>query len=379
MIQFKIPIDAGRLRMAYNNDVLHFKSSLPSAQKYCDVTINNTSMRLYPAPDGYFFLNLKPYATSFINTRNFEDTMNPNIQGVNPATYVYNHTPGTYITATLSLAVVMENNVTDTGTYDLAWLAGAEQLGDYKRYDRSDYFVLSPLKKDSNQHYYLKYWQGYPFDISLYTSTYKKFNIKSASWYNATFLTNYLITRLVLSDGRTDVNLENQLLLINGINELRYMSSLVDKSTDKFITLEKVPSRKGVYLKWLNKYGGYSYWLFEDTYSVDRNTKYTGELDRDYTNLEQMFGRSIQIGKESQDTMRVIAELLTEDERRIVEGILDSPKIYLFTGKPFAKNGKNDWIEVTLKTTNSRIKNARQPLTNFTFDIELPQRFTQTL
>lgn len=135
----------------------------------------------------------------------------------------------------------------------------------------------------------------------------------------------------------------------------------------------------GVYLKWLNKYGGYNYWLFENTYSIDRSTKYTGELDRDFANLEQMYGRTSQIGKESQDSMKIIAEMLNDDERRIVEGILDSPKIYLFTGKPFSRNGNRNWIEVSLKTTNARIKNSKQPLTSFSLDIELPQRFTQTL
>src|SRR5690606_24397330 len=193
------------------------------------------------------------------------------------------------------------------------------------------------------------------------------------------FPNSFAVKRLVVSDGRTDVSLESQVPLINGINTLRYMSGSTPKASDKFISLEKMPCREGGYLKWLNKYGGYSYWLFEKTFPIDRSTKYTGELDRDYDNLEQMPARSIPIGKESQDTMKIVAELLTEDESRIVEGLLDSPKIYLFTGKPFAQNGITDWIEVTLKTTSARIKNARQPLTNFTFDIELPQRFMQTL
>jgi hypothetical protein len=184
---------------------------------------------------------------------------------------------------------------------------------------------------------------------------------------------------MVFSNGDDDETLEDILPLAEGYNTLRVMQLDTEADTDKFISLHKVPYKQGVYLKWLNALGGYSYWLFEDTYSIDRSTKQLGELDRDNDNLEDTFGRSIQIGKESQDSLKIIAELLTEDERRIVEGILDSPKIYLFTGKPFAQNGYRDWIEVSLKTTSARIKNPRQPLTNFTFDIELPMRYTQTL
>jgi hypothetical protein len=183
------------------------------------------------------------------------------------------------------------------------------------------------------------------------------------------------ITRLVFSDGDSDETLETVLPLSDGINRLK----ISVQQQQKWAIVEKVPYRCGVYLKWLNAFGTYSYWLFEDTYSIDRASKYLGEVGNDNANLEDSFSRSLQIGKESQDTMKIIAELLTEDERSIVEGILDSPKIYLFTGKPFARNSYRDWIEVTLKTGNARIKNPKQPLTNFTFDIELPVRYTQTL
>ena len=74
-----------------------------------------------------------------------------------------------------------------------------------------------------------------------------------------------------------------------------------------------------------------------------------------------------------------MAELLNEEERRIVEGLIDSPKIYLFTGRPYGRSSYRDWLEVTLKNTNVRLKNPKQPLVNFAFDLELPLRYTQTL
>ncbi|QEE50114.1 hypothetical protein FUA48_11140 [Flavobacterium alkalisoli] len=380
MIVFTNPIDIYRVRMAYNNDVLNFYSTLPGKPKYCDLTFNNKPMRIYPAPDGTFFLNLKPYVTSYINTRNFEDTLTPNLEGLNTNSYVYNFENGSYFNTNLYFTIWMNDDAHDDNGYNLTWISGAHQLDDYNRRTTSDYFLLSPNKANSTQHYYLKYWEGYPFDVSLFMPNFTYFYLKNTTTALSVKLpTKARVSRLVFSDGRTDETLESLFPLVEGFNEIRFKKSTFDYSTDKFITLEKVPYKKGVYLKWLNNYGGYSYWLFENTYSIDRSTQQIGELDRDYFNLENSFGRTTQIGKESMDTLKITAELLNDDERRIVQGILESPKVYLFTGKPLSQNGKNNWMEVTLKTSNARIKNPKQQLTNFTFDIELPQRYTITL
>lgn len=191
---------------------------------------------------------------------------------------------------------------------------------------------------------------------------------------NQTFTQDGSVTRLVFSDGRTDETLETLLPLAEGRNRLKF-----GFTQPKWALVEKVPYKCGVYLKWLNALGGYSYWLFENTYALDRSTKSLGEMDSDNNNLDSSFGRSIALGKESQDSMKIIAELLNEDDRRIVEGILESPKIYLFTGQPFARNSSRNWIEVNLKTSSARLKNPKQPLINFAFEIELPQRYTITL
>lgn len=382
MITFIKDIDLDKLRMAYNNDVLRFynESTAPPvwaevALRTPDVDVDLFRIRLYPNPQGQFFINLKPYITSLINTRDFDDTLETNLQVENPQSFIYNFTDGTFINKNLYMSIMHADGSHGDGGYSLSWLAGVEQHDEHTSFRRTDMLVLSPFKKETSNSYYLKYWQGYPFDMALY-STLGAFTVRNeTNKLSQNFTKKGNVDRLVFSDGRTDETLESLLPFVEGINQLKISKS----SAEKWITLEKVPYKCGVYLKWLNKYGGYSYWLFENTYSKDRSTKQLGELDRDSENIENSFGRTVQIGKESQDTLRIVAELLTDDERRIVEGIIDSPKIYLFTGSPFSRNSYNNWTEVTLKTTNTRIKNPKQPLTNFTFDIELPLRYTQTL
>jgi len=381
MIQFTTPADSHTLNMAFNNHIIRFYSNNAPNALYAEIAgLTTPALRLYPAPDNTFFFNFKPYVSALINTHDFEDTVQPEISSGNADSFVYNIASKVFLQRPVIIKIFLPDNVQDTHSVTLSWLAGVQQPGDPAEYAVSDTLVLSPHKKDALNAYYLKYWQGYPFDVPVYANVTGLTIKNETNLLSAQFPLGGYGSRLFISDGRTDESLEDVLPLATGFNSLRIMRDEVDYSDDdKFIHLEKMPYKCGVYLKWLNAMGAYSYWLFEDTYSIDRTTKHLGELDRDNSNLADTVARTAQIGKESVDTLKVVAELLTEDESRIVQGILDSPKIYLFTGQPYARNGYRNWLGVVLKTTSARLKNPRQPLTNFAFDIELPTRYTQVL
>ncbi len=378
-VAFTKNINENELRKAYNNDVVELFTSSTLEPLHCDVSAGNLlNARLYPNPDKKFYFNFRPYVAALLNTRNFEDTLHTQLNGY-PESYIYDFTEGSYLELTVKFTIALEGSWFDTATYHLAWFAGVEQLNDYTILSRHDMLLLSPFRRNTANHNYIKYWEGYPFDISIYNPGNTIILSNLTTLFNCQFNTSGKVSRIIFSDGRTDETLEAFFPMVEGINQVRLKASETESAEDKFLTIEKIPYSSGVYLKWLNKYGGYSYWLFENTYSIDRSTKQLGELDRDLYNLEDTMARSIQIGKESQETIKIVAEMLTEHESLIVQDILDSPKIYMFTGKPFSQNSPKNWIEVSLKTGNSRIKNAKQQLTSFNFDIELPQRYTQTL
>jgi hypothetical protein len=380
MIQFTTGIDPQMLNMAFNNSIIRFYSNVIVNPMRCEITglVTTGTITLFPNPVGHFFFNFKPYVSAIINTGNFQDTVTPAL-AAGAESFVYNVTNSVYLQGTVNIKIFNANDASDEYSVTLRWLAGVQQLGDATQYALSDTVVLSAHQKNNTRACYLKYWQGYPFDIPVYANAARLTLKNETNLLTWQFDLAGVVNRIFISDGRTDESLENLLPLATGHNRLRIKRSVFDADTDAIINLQKVPYKCGVYLKWLNALGGYNYWLFEDTYSIDRTTKYLGELDRDNDNLNQTFARTTQIGKESTDTLKVVAELLTEDENRIVQGILDSPKVYLFTGQPYAQNGARNWVEVALKTTGARIKNPRQPLTNFTFDVELPARYMQTL
>lgn len=371
-------INTGELYKAYNNHIVRFGTTGESPA-HATLSTDGFTAKLYPDPQGSFFFNFKPYIASLINTRNFDDAITPVLVTANPASFVYDFTQGTYLERDVNFRIARTNGHVDEAQFNLAWFAAAEQPADYRNFGRGDYFVLTPMQPRNATHFYAKYWEGYPFDFAIYCPLASLYLRNTTTGFTQGLPMKGKMNRIVLSDGRTNISLESLLPLAAGYNTIRLMGDDAPSRKDRFLTLQKMPYQCGVYLKWLNKYGGYSYWLFENTYAVDRGTKALGELDNDNANLPQMRSRTTQLGRESQDTMKIVAELLDEDDRRMVEGILESPKIYLFTGQPYARNGLDQWLEVSLKTSSARIRNARERLTNFTFDLELPQRYTQTL
>lgn len=373
-IVFIQPLQANKLRMAFNNDIIRFKSDNVLAVSYAEVTASGLAVRLYPNPANEFFINMKSYVAALINTRNFEDTLKTNL----PESYIYDYSTGSVLNLNMDIKIVYSDATSEHQAFGLTWLAGVEQLDNNSSFTKSDNLILSPFKAYTNNYHYLKYWQGYPFDVSFYSNGTLQL-INQTNLLEAEFTIPGQVSRLFFSDGRVDETIEDIMPLAESFNEFRAVTKYMALETDRFLTIEKIPYKCGVYMKWLNKFGGYSYWLFEDTYSIDRNSKSLGELDRDNGNIETSLSRTLQVGQQSQDTIRVITERLNIDEKIIVEGILESPKIYLFTGQPFARNDYNDWLEVSLKTTNARVKNFKQELTNFVLDFELPVRYTQTL
>jgi hypothetical protein len=136
--------------------------------------------------------------------------------------------------------------------------------------------------------------------------------------------------------------------------------------------VEKINSYcNGTYLKWLNSFGGWSYWLF---YKGNENlqTKELGVLNNDFNNLEDTVSPAISLGTESQNTISLLQEGITKDEMLLLRDLLDSAKVYMFTGIAFTQSSDKDWVEVIVKAGNFRLSNAREKLNNLSVTIELP-------
>ena len=124
----------------------------------------------------------------------------------------------------VTFIVAHENNTNSSAaTVNLKWLAGVEQISESNQFPVRSIVVLSPLKSIRGVDYFIKYWKGYPFDISIYIQSNSFVLDNTTNTLEQTFskglpsVFSKAVSRLVLSDGRTDESLEDVLPLADTI------------------------------------------------------------------------------------------------------------------------------------------------------------------
>lgn len=366
-----------KLLLAYVNNIIEFNSDSVSPTLSIvkgNISFYGISIDLYPLPTGKFYFNFKEWITTIINSDNFKDDLQPDLD----SSFVYDWTSKVYLQTDITLTVTFNDSSTETATKSLKWISGYVQLEEFKKQypinpSIDDVVLLHPFVENSNRDSYFKYWSGYPFDITAYTGDATTLTIA-----NQNNLLEYdfdaigRVNRIVFSDGRLDVTIDDVISLVRGINVLQL--------GDCNATIERIDDYDcdGVYIKWINRFGGWSYWLFPRA-NRNRKVKDLGTLENDFENQIDTVSPTVQIGSTSQDNILVTSDIISELEQTILEDLIDSPKVYLFTGEPYAKNNYNDWLEVSVKSTDFRIRNAKHRQNVLNFSIELPQRNTRKI
>lgn len=382
MIVFTKDLPNDRILLAYNNNIVRFKSdSLALTPMTAEVFGLGAPIVLYPHPDKSFYFNLKDYLMAIVNTNRFADNLNPDLIGGDANSFTYDVTNGCFFENVIQFKINFTDSTNETADRTIEALAGVEQIENFKKneilFTPDKISILSPVTDRTNNTTYLKFWEGYPFEFSIYNRNYPNadFKLKNVTTgLDFDFTSKAKVTSLFLSDGRTDVSIEDFLPLIDGTNQLQFLVGNVDQNIN--LVLQKVDAGCGLYLKFLNKYSRWSYWLLSKNHSRKRSTKYLAEIDNDFENLADTTSQTLQIGKSSEESIKGIAEKLTEKEMLVLDGIIDSPKVYLFTGERFAKSDSTDWIEVRVKTTTFETKSVNTKIYSYVVELELPERNT---
>lgn len=393
-ILFDKQLSTSDFLFSYNNNTVTFKQSSTSlVATKATVFFNNMQFTLFPDPQKKFYFNFKQSISTMLNgTNNFADTTNLDIVtpianafktrvindggtfeaydcliaqlydlGVDP---VINYTLSIYKNYSVVYKIYYSNDTEDTQTVFYNFLSAYVNPQNYKQlypgfpYLTDSLFILKPIP-------YLKYWKGYPFDFTYCTSSTTSLEIQTPL-ENLSLNNPGLIVRVVVSNGIELIELNNGYngLLLNGETNLQ---------------IEAINGQcEGHYIKWLNSFGGWNYWLFykgNDTLT----TKDLGMIYNDYEDVVDTISPYIAIGKTSENNITVQQELITENEMLILNDLLDSPKVYLFTGTPNEVVQPNDWLEVTIKSGSFRVVNSREKLNSLSLTIELPMNNTKTL
>lgn len=364
-----------KLNLIYNNNVVKFYSDSPETILKAEITFGTTLITLYPDPLGFFYYNFKELMIATLNTDNYLDDLAAELD----STFIYDWDSKVYLNHNITFTVHLGNETTDAVVKDIHWLSGFVQLRDYKTtYPAAELLTTAPALlqrkvSDSYYDYFIKYWAGFPFDITVFKVV-QDFILKNntnAIDYN--FGTAVPVSRLVFSDGRTDVSIEDLIPLQTGYNDLTIdgeFNILTEKITDNCDNKH--------YIKWINSLGGWNYWLFDKGNESLKN-KEEGFLFNDYNNLSDTVSPLVSMGKTSQSALQLQANSLSEFEKVLLSDLFDSAKVYLFTGVQFSKNTFNDWMEVNLVNGNFKTANSRGNQYNYNITLELPNNVTRTL
>lgn len=238
-----------------------------------------------------------------------------------------------------------------------------------------DSIVLSPLKENSKNTHYMRYWEGYPFDIG-YTKVLSGVGQNIVRLTNLSngistpdFISAYDVNRIFISNGDINTTIESHMPIRVGHN-------LIKLNDDNFVELVKSDSMCGTYIKWLNQSGGYSYWLFNASQD-NVSSKSIGNVNNDFYNVRDSKSQFKSLGRTTTVKRTLRYEHLSLDDIRLLETILDSPRISLYTGERFSPNpqGRN-WIDVSIDSKNLLSRNFKGKVPDGNITINLPERYT---
>ena len=381
-ITFSKSISETNFLNAYNNNIVKFTSdAIPGGEtivKASITIIGSLPLEITPIND-VFRYNFNEAIEVLINQNNFSDDILPTLLLGDATSHIYDDTANTFINPLVTFTITFSDDTTDTINKTYKWLKSVEQLEQNKTgvvTGGNGMYILSPFRQVTANTYDVTYFEGYPFDIALLLD-----NPGVTTFLNQTnalsfdFTLSSTVNRVFFSDGRTTITIDDHLPLVDGLNRLK-----ITRGADIiFVNVTKIPTIEGQYIKFINQYGEWNYWLFNCQHRRNRKDKDLGDVNNDFNDVSETTSPFFNLGKTSQDTLTLISDALNQNEQDVLDGLLDSPKVYYFTGTRLSQVTDVSWLTVKKKSATSLITDYKDNLKNYKVQIELPQRFTMTL
>ena len=378
-ITFYKSLSSSEMLFSYNNNIVEFEyiNSFGIKSVKCEIIIENDTYEVYPNPNNIFRFNFKEAFQKIINQNDFADDIILNVD-VNTSSVIIEGNENAHKKLDVTYKIYLDNSTINEESKPLRFIKGVENIkniADRKILVGSGinqylFYLLSPFKKTTDRILNLTYWEGYPFDVGYYSFTNQtidvniNLNIQAFDFIEGT-------GRFTISDGLESID---QFLPLNdGINV-----SVFD-SDNLTLNLKKVSGGCGKYVKWINKYGHWNYWLFNNRDESQLTTRDGKALFNDFDGLSDNVSPYLEPGKQSKETITLNSSNITADEMYYLKYLFESPKVYLFVGEPNEKMSNDSFIEVKLKGQKTIIDNYKGSTFNIKAQIELPQRNTMTL
>lgn len=160
-------------------------------------------------------------------------------------------------------------------------------------------------------------------------------------------------------------------------NIIFYLKNSVSNITPGLtIRLHEIPCYP-VYLKWLNKKGGYNYYCFGFRQQVGKKISSLGEFTKSFVDLESQYTTSSFIGKDSEPYLICGAEQLDMNDINLMDSLVDSHSVFLLMNTPTWQDDGCLWREVKVDVGDYKMFITKHTLHNFEVKIRLPENQLQ--
>ena len=391
--EYQTPFIAG-----HNLQVVKWKSDSASPAVSGKIQINAyTFDKLYSPADGVYTFNIQEVVNTLFGK--FNDDFDYNVADV------LKYDDKLLLKLTVILSVLLEDETTETLTITAYTLRAVHQIGDKNAesmvsfdplvFTESVYSTQILAKFDDlyrrtstyERQQYLKIFKGYPFDICILdklTNTKLRYELltKDAQYslgtvdrtIDAADADKYL-KRLILSDGES---LISPLTTIEGALKITTINE-DDEINSIYVFEMDVVDECGIYLKWMNSEGGWSYHLFNKFYKMPMSVKSQGKINKYLETMMDATGNQTNIGQSSSIGIKVNQRFLSKDDYHKVIEIATSPIVYLYNEPKGTMALAESWIEISVEDFKDDFRDSKKKIFDIAFTFMLPNQYMQSL
>lgn len=381
-IQFISDLPQSTTLNSFNNNEVTFRSTRSEESIFATITIGSFSVSVTPNKQGVFHFNFKEAFKIISNANHFQDgLMNSLAVSTGAGSYVYRRTdPNVFRRVNVAYSIEAEDGSIDHATRQYKILRSVIQLSDYRagltNEENHMISILSPMVDKSSKTYHATKFDGYPFEFSLLSNRTQHIIIKNKTTeHQITIQGVEGVNRIILSTGISNVTLENILPITNGINEIEIApydpsADLSEFKITLFLT-KKQPCKNGHLLKWFCDFGGWCYYFFQEN-AQRMDFKEVADYPNNYGNIGSVQSAFTSMGYEKEKQVQLYADQLSRFEKRYINTLFGSPKVYLYLKDSFQLADKNSFVEVKVSGSKADLESRYLRLYDFLFDIYKP-------
>lgn len=350
-------LDSDHLLNAFNSNITRFRIgdgiSFFGDQKLTARFNDEFEIDLYPNAQQFYELDLKTAAVALINKNAFKNEIEPDI-----ITQIALNDSSILLELSIELSCFVDQ-VKYEKEINFKMIKAVSQIGEYVPFDIGEDKVKIYTQRNSLDTHFITFWEGYPFDFSVFSDSDQNAtieNISTQSSYN--FTVKQGISRIFLSDGENNLTLLNRLNLFTGLNVI----DLTIGNITKRIMLTYKESSCAPYFRYYRNDGTFAYMRFEPSKNISFKTTSGKEVYYDFNGIGHDTTKSLPATKTSAKAFDLYTELLDSYQADSFKDFIRSPRVEMYIGNIFDTYNEDDFISVrvTSSSVNTRDFKAKK-------------------